>query len=510
MNNIDFSSLQRQSYNGIFLIFFSDIVKQFKRFFYAVFAPFLSENFRNNYLGYLIVGILLLVIIQFIFSYMSFLKYQFQIQKNAFIVQKGVIKRSTIEIPFHRIQNINVQQSIIQQIFGVVGFQIETAGESISEIKIKALSASTAQALKEALLEEVSDLHSTNYQKNSEELNASNAVKKQTIRAEEVSTLMKLSFIDLLKVGVSSNYFKGFGLLALFLSGVGNFVNDILSQFIDVNFDEDLIHRLPETFSFIGLVAFIFVLLSFLLTVSLQVIKYFNLKVLRIKDNFEVEYGLFKKNNQVIKKSKTQVVSFENNPILRLFQINNVFVSQASASEVSEKNKIGLVGISSTQFKEFFEAIFDLPFLQDFDKIKTSKRFMIVLFWKQLLVYLAFGTAGYIIISPLLGYILAIIALSGFTLLNYNIVAKSYLAINENLIKIGSGGISTKSEFVALHKIQSIQLKRSIFQRYNGHATIVIYTASGSITIAYLRYDEALVYFNLMLYKVESSNLDWI
>lgn len=512
MNNSDFSALQRQSFNGIFLIFFADLAKQFKRYFYAFFAPFLSENFRENYLGYLIAGLVVLVILQFVYSYLSYLKYQFQIQKQAFIVQKGVIKRSTVEIPFHRIQNINIQQNILQQILGVVGFQIETAGESASEIKIKALDLVTANSLKEALLEEVKVVNQTENTTIFEKGISSDTSSQDTnyTVSKNTSTLLHLSFGQLLKVGLSSNYLKGFGLLFVFLSGISNFVNDILSRFIDVDFEEDLVNRIPETISFIAIVAFIFILLVFILTVSLEVIKYFNLKVIRVKDNFEVTYGLFKRNNQVIKKNKTQVVSFEHNPILRLFKINKVFVSQASASEITEKQKIGLVGITLIQFEEFFEAIFDLAFQQDFVHTRTSFRYMIVLFWRQIVLYIGFGAAGYFLIFPNAGFALAGIALLGFTFLNYKIVQKSYLGINGDLLKLGSGAIHTKSEFMTLHKIQSVKLKRSIFQRWNGHADLIIYTASGSLSIPYLPYNESVKCFNFMLYKVESSKLGWI
>jgi putative membrane protein len=516
MNN-EFSQLQRQSFNGIFLIFFADMAKQFKRYFYALFAPFLSESFRNNYLEYLIAGIVVLIIAQFVFSYLSYLKYQFQVQKNAFIVQKGVIKRSVVEIPFHRIQNINIQQNILQQIFGVVGFQIETAGESASEIKIKALDSFTAQSLKEVLLEELNEAENKNFKssidsdENYQVLDTKHHEEVQkTSATQKPSVLLHLSFGRLIKVGLSANYFKGFGLLAVFLSTLSNFIFDVLAKFVDIDFDEDLVNRLPETLSFILLLTFIFILLIFLVTVSLEVIKYFNLKVIRVKDNFEVAYGLFKRINQIIKKNKTQVVSIENNPLLRFFKINNVFVSQASATTITEKQKIGLVGISYQQFEEFFLAIFDVPYGQDFVITNTSYRFMVVLFWRQILIYIGFGVAGYFFLPTMATFVLIAIVLLGFTFLNYKIVAKSFLGINHDLIKVGSGAISTKSEYIALHKIQSVQLKRSIFQRYNGHATLVLYTASGSISIPYLPYNEALSHFNYILYKVESSNLSWI
>ncbi|GGE12527.1 PH domain-containing protein [Psychroflexus salis] len=511
MSKQDFSQPQRQSVNGIFLIFFADVAKQFKRFFYALFAPFLSENFRENYSVYLVAGIIVLVILQFIFSYLSYLKYQFQIQQKAFIVQKGVIKRSKVEIPFHRIQNINLQQNILQQVFGVVGFQIETAGESASEIKIKALSQTTAKQLKNALLEDVKDVlddAKVVADKNQDHHHHKDIESKTS--SQSTSTLLHLSFGKLLKVGLSSNYLKGLGLLAVFIGSISNFVNDILSRFIEVDFNEDLVNRLPETLSFIALVAFVLISLVFLLTVSLEVIKYFNLKVVRIKNNFEVEYGLFKKVNQVIKKNKTQVVSFEHNPILRLFKINKVFVSQASASEITEKQKIGLVGITSEQFKEFFEAIFDLNLQQNFVYVHTSFRYMIVLFWRQLPVVLGFGIAGYLLFSIFAAIAFALLILIGFSFLNYKIVKKSFIGLNDDVLQIGSGSIHTKLEYVALHKIQSVQLKRSIFQRRNDHSDLLIYTASGNISISYLPYQESLKLFNFMLYKIESSRLDWI
>jgi putative membrane protein len=82
--------------------------------------------------------------------------------------------------------------------------------------------------------------------------------------------------------------------------------------------------------------------------------------------------------------------------------------------------------------------------------------------------------------------------------------------MNDDLLKIGSGSIDTKTEYVALHKIQSVKLKRSIFQRMNGHADLIIYNASGSHSIPYLPYHKARLYFNLILYKVETSKLGWI
>ncbi|MGM0636652.1 MAG: PH domain-containing protein, partial [Bacteroidota bacterium] len=96
------------------------------------------------------------------------------------------------------------------------------------------------------------------------------------------------------------------------------------------------------------------------------------------------------------------------------------------------------------------------------------------------------------------------------SLLNFLLVKKSYLSINEDLIKVGGGTINTTSEFLAIHKIQSVSLRSTIFQRLNNHADLVLYTASGSVKVEYLPYVEAKRAFNMILYKIESSNKNWI
>lgn len=509
MKQLEFNLPMQQSFIGIFVFFFVDIVKDVRRFLALFVILFVSKSAKENFALYFWLLIVALIVGRFVFSYLKYKNFRFHVKGNSFILQHGVIRKSTVEIPFERIQNINIEQNVIQQLLNVVGVQIETAGEGDAEIEIKALERNVANQLKTRLLEEKKNILKTHTEESCVE--GTSTVQPSTDTEPKTSLLFKLDFLALLKVGVSSNFFKGIAFLFLFISTIYNFVIDILSAFIEIDLDEDFFDRIPETASVIFGTVLVFVFLGFLITVVNTITRYFQLKISKTGENYELTHGLFKRVTKVIKKNKTQVVSIETNPIRKLFGIYNVFVSQASSRQLTEKEKIGLVGINKVQFISFFEAIFELNFTQNFNRIPSSKRLFVRLFWRWLIFIFGIGLASFFVfknafITTPLTLSLGIIAVV-YTLL---VVKKSYLSISDEMICVGSGSLNTKQTYVAMYKIQSVQLKRNIFQRLNGHADLVIFTASGSIFVPYISHKEAVECFNFALYKVETSALSWI
>ncbi len=508
MNKNDFSSPQLQDFRGVFIIFFADVARKIRRYFFAFFIPLLNENFRAFVFNYFILAIILLVALSFGYAYLLFINFKFQIKGQSFQLNHGVIKRSNVEIPFERIQNINLEQNIFQRFLNVVGFQVETAGEGNAEITIKALRREVAVDLKNQLLEEVKQLNPEviDDQENEHQQDA----KQIHTHYRNSKVLMELDFISLFKVGISSNFLKGLSILLLFISSLFNFFFDILSHFLAIDFEEDFFNRIPETLTFGVIFVGFLLLLGFLITVLSVMIRYFGLRVLRLKNNFEVEYGLIKRINQVIKKNKTQVVEIETNPIKKWLKINNLFVSQASSVQLSDAQKIGMVGITNAQIDTFFEAIFDLSRNQKFAYLKSNFRYMIRLFWQQSVVFGIAFLIGYHFFGLAQTTAIAILILLVLVIVNYLAYKKSYVSISDDLIKIGGGSINTNTKYLALHKVQSVYLKRNIFQQLNQHADLVIYTASGREVINYLAYEKAKIFQNYILFKLESSNESWI
>ncbi|NEV94189.1 PH domain-containing protein [Psychroflexus sp. YR1-1] len=509
MAKIDFSKPRLQSFNGIFLIFITDLAKRIKQNIYILAIPFLQNNLFKDYGTYIYIGLALLVILQFVFSYLSYKKFKFSIQEDAFHLDSGVIKLSHIEIPFERIQNINLQQNVLQQLLNVVGFEIETAGEGTAEIKIKALDKEFATSLKTKLIEEKNKL--TDEDVSLAEDEESDEIKDQT-DTEEEDLLFALNFKTLIKVGISSNLFKGVGLLLAFLAYLYNFIMDFLTAVFDLNLEEDFKNRIPETLSFLSAILIAVIILGFLITVLSTVLKYYNLKIFKNQQNFEVEYGLFKRVNKVIKKTKTQIFEIRTNPIKKLFKIRSVFVSQAASKQLTEKQKIGLVGLSKENLRVLFKSLFQLE-LNDlvYELSRSQGRLFFRYFYKNLILMVILTAVAYFFYLNWLSITGLVIVFLGLTGIAYLKVKKSSIGVNADLISIRKGSIDTRFDIIEIHKLHSVRLSRNIFQQYNGHADLVVETAAGTVNVEYLKYDEAVELLNYLLYKIESTtDKSWI
>ncbi|WP_127845708.1 PH domain-containing protein [Psychroflexus aestuariivivens] len=513
MSDFDFSVPRRQSFNGVFLIFLADLVKRIRQNIYLLAVPFFKQNLMQDYGLYIYLGLALLLVIQFVYSYLSYLKFQFSIQEDAFHLDHGVIKLSHVEIPFERIQNINLQQNILQQVFNVVGFEIETAGEGTAEIKIKALENNFAKALKNKLIEEKKRAKNedVNESQDSETKATTSDEVSEHAESEEKSLLFQLSFSRLLKVGVSSNFLKGLGLLFAFFAYVYNFIMDFLSNIYDIDFDEDFKNRIPETLSFVVIMIFGLFILGFLITILMTILKYFNLKIVKNQQNYEVDYGLFKRVNKVIKKSKTQIFEIETNPLKKFFKINNIYVSQAASNQVTEKQKIGLVGVSTDNINTLFNSIYDLKLPeQKFDRLQSQPRLIFRYLYRNLILLAVLGGLAYIFYFNWLSVSTIVFIAIVLAYVIQLKVKKSYIGFNQDLICVGGGSIHTNTKFIEIHKLQSVHLKRNIFQQNNNHADLVLETASGTVTIEYLKVKSANDIFNYLIYKIESTDKDWI
>jgi len=60
------------------------------------------------------------------------------------------------------------------------------------------------------------------------------------------------------------------------------------------------------------------------------------------------------------------------------------------------------------------------------------------------------------------------------------------------------------------HKLQSAQLKQSIYQRSKGLANLVVYTAGGTIRIWFIPLEAARLLSDFILFKTESTKESWL
>ncbi|MEP3042750.1 PH domain-containing protein, partial [Nonlabens ulvanivorans] len=135
--------------------------------------------------------------------------FKFHVENDELIIQKGWIFKKRKAIPVERIQSINIAQNIAQRVLGLVAVEIDTAGSKAKELEIPALDRHFAEQLKTLLGRE----------KQKKAVEASPITYVETSDTEDIPSvkndskiILQLSFIDLLKVGITQNHLRSGGL----------------------------------------------------------------------------------------------------------------------------------------------------------------------------------------------------------------------------------------------------------------------------------------------------------
>jgi len=104
--------------------------------FFMVFIIFrlLLLFYDDNYLILLFMAIFLPIVFGLIIAYIwadvYWKKYSFEVGPDRIIITRGVIGKRVTNIPYERVQNVNIWRGVLDRIFGLYAVQIETAGGS--------------------------------------------------------------------------------------------------------------------------------------------------------------------------------------------------------------------------------------------------------------------------------------------------------------------------------------------------------------------------------------------
>ncbi|MFZ4400205.1 MAG: PH domain-containing protein [Bacteroidales bacterium] len=497
MNNTDFSIPQRQSPKGIILFFGLTFKKIFKAI-WPVFVLILlksgSVSNQKQTVFYAIIAVFFVILI--VNAILSYLNFYFFIKNDELVVEKGYLKKIKLSIPLDKIQTINTHQNFIQQLLNVVAIEIDTAGTSHQELKFHALTKENAEAL-QLKLSAFSSRHSTS---NDSDENSFVSDKK---------TILQLSTVDLIKVGISENHLKSLLLIYLFVNGIYQQLHDFFKTSIDSASEQAGGFLENSGMLFITLLAIFFLGMLIIFSVLLVILQYFDLNFSRQDGAFVLKSGLLNKKDIVIPYSKIQIVSWETNPIRKWMDFVSVHITQASNSQVKKKQAIIIPGCSSLHLQNIQSEIFP-----DTDTSELTKHLSHPMYFIRLWIFRIFIVAiPLILIFFEFWYIYvfmgAWVIISA--LLSYLSFKKRYFIINPQILQTAKGTIEQEFSRFFNYKIQTIKFKQNIFQRRRNLASVVIYISGGKrIKIPYIHHELATELYNYLLYCTESNNKKWM
>ena len=498
-----YASPTRQSRVAIGIILIKFIRFTLRSFWPLVLSLFIGRKAGNSFeevIGYVALGIAALNLLG---SVLTYFRFYFHIEEGAFIIDKGVLKKTKTNIPFERIQTINLQQNLLHQMFGVVSLEIDTAGAKKSELTIDALRKEDAEALRKYILEEREQLVDKTSQESAQVTTAE--------REEEVEeTILSLSITDLFKVGVSQNHLKSMAILFAFVFSTLNELTDDVEDLVREQlsgFEEYVVTN--SWIVFLGSVIIV-AIIAFLYSLINTVLKNFELKLSTRKRGLKLVRGLFNREEISINRSKVQTISWSDNPLRKAFKMFTLEIEQAGSAQADQlKAKIKIPGCYHQQVKHVVQMVFPFDISSEHEKHRVSHLLRYRLWLTvSLLPALVVILPAYYFWNPnalwlLLGIPPSLLAIE----LYYR---KRSFELTAEMLRNNKGTFGNTHEIIQLYKVQAVIIKQSWYQRRKNLATVELSTAAGDISIPFIAMEKAEALENYVLYKVESSTEKWM
>ncbi|RZK82240.1 MAG: hypothetical protein EOO92_02480 [Pedobacter sp.] len=503
-SDYDFSTPRRQSATGI-IVMFANSLQQIVR---NLAIPVIVLIFKAGvgFLAYIILGLVVLTILIGVFAYFQYKAFTYYLdeEQEKFVINEGVFVKTNLTIHLDKIQQVNINQSLLQRIIGIYTLQIDTAGSDKKEGSIKAIDKQSAEELKRRLLDGSAD---ASFEKNSSAELVENV-------SERSIPFLKLSPLTLLKIGATSNYGQTIALVVAFLAAGIQSLKDI-NEIFDVD-REQVGAAIQQGATFVSICILIVMVLIFLLIINIirTFIKYFDFEVLKQKDSLVVNSGLFAKKNTFLNAHRVQISIYTQNFFQRKMNMLDMRMTQnAAVAEPNKQNKssdIEIPGCDSSERDKILRMIFDeVPALGA--QLIPNYRFVFlsVIIW-MFIPLVIFSIVGYNNQATLSYTPVFIAYLLGVAILLYYSYKNHRLYVSDKHIVKKQGIWDVDHQIILPHKIQAITIKQMLWHRKANIGHITCHTAAGNISFYFGDYDYLKVLMNYWLYQVESSEKDWM
>ncbi|OIQ18665.1 MAG: hypothetical protein BM557_07005 [Flavobacterium sp. MedPE-SWcel] len=491
-----FNIPQRQSLVGI-VVMFTDTLQKLIRSLWPILLIWIFRLDDLNKL-HISLGAGVVVVLLGVVAYLRYYNFTFFLDEDndEFVIKEGILNKSRIAIPLEKIQQVNINQSLIQKIIGVHALEVDTAGSSKKEVAIKAITHDLALALKKRLLESDKKVVSI---ENTED-----------VANEKQGTFIQISFASLLKTGITSNYARSFAVLLAFVltvfQNVEQYLDDYsISQYVTA---EVLLQFI--VFIIVGII-----IITLLINLIRTILKYFNYKITQQQNSLLLSFGLLNTRNTIIKPERVQMVGVRRNFFQRKIDIQDVKIKQASSSDSSSKEQqklaIEIPGCSENEKDTLLKFILGkIPERGVMLKPNIRKVIIQTLFF-LIMPLSIFFTFSYLNISMLYDYGVYVPVYSLFViLLIYFSYRNNRLFVNNDFIIKQSGAWDIDNDFLAPHKIQAISLKQYFWHKRANIGTVKLYTAGGELSFDLADYTKLKELTNYWLYQVETTDKNWM
>lgn len=487
-NTTDFSQPQRLDPKAV-IILFADFIR---KTIYPLFILYLFyREYLDSYLNIYTIGIF--VIVGLIFSYLYYTRFVFYLREDELILEKGVFIKRKLSIKFDKIQHINTEQGILYQIFDLKKVIIDTAGSEGKEFVLPGLSEAKADQLQATILRQNKIKNPDAYE----------------IQIEEEETIETLHIGKLILSSLIGNPFRITIAIVFYIFSYGVDNIRFISRFINIDeFNYDDLSIL--NWVLVAEIMLIFVIISFVLEIVLNLINYYDFRLVKLREFLVMNYGLFQRVNHSLSQKKIQMFLRKSNGLSRFLGFSQVRLFQVSPIQASSK-KIERIPYVSQEINTWLEdwAMGKHELNQEValqaHPIYGIRKGVVVSLMLIIIMSIIFYTMGVGEVFYLLGGL-------PFIIIYFYLWGRKAVFIQDEKWIYSSVGWWSISESVArAFKIQAISIRQSIFQRRRVTANLYFHLASSTIIFPEIPYHKAQeIYASNLKQIIEDPNRAWM
>lgn len=496
---MSFFEPQRQSTGAIVVFIYNFFVRILRGFWPVLLVLFLRSGQKQSNTELLLNS---LVIIgggfSLIISIISYFRYFYHLEEDQLVIQKGVFNQSRVKLPFERIQNINIEQNVLHRLLNVVSLRIDSAGSTGSEVAIEALDREKAESIRQYVLA----------QKREAEGEAFTEGESAEVQLPQ-SLVLKLDMGDLIRVGITQNHLRTAGIIVGTIFGFVFTLADALGG----DFWDELVEEGQSLNPGVGMfasLAVVLIFVAFVITLLRTIARHYNLRFYEDRDGFTLKAGLFNQRETALRKEKIQVVRWKDNPLRRALGIFVLQIRQATSGGSSRSDQVTIPGCHIEQVNDVvfssFPGIDHVNYRQhgiDSAYLWWYFRYLGII---PLLVFAGLGIGHEeprFIIPAVLIPVVAFFYLRAY-------YRRYRLKVDAEYLRTDSGVIGRTYHLMPMYKVQSVEVRQSIYQRRKKLADVILYTAGGSERIPFLPIAKARALRDYVLYRVETSTESWM
>ena len=382
-------------------------------------------------------------------------RFRYELTDDTFDIHSGVFSRRDREIPYHRVQNVDVRQNIIQRLLGIAEVRLETAGGGQTEAKLEYVSRDEAERLQEEVGRR----------------KRADAADEDGSSEPETESLFTITPRELGILGVVSMDLR---LLPVVLVALSVFGPTAINQFLPEIDQLFLVGPLVGLGSLLALAA---------VSGLISMLQYYDFQLRSHGEEYRYERGLLQRFSGSIPIEKVQTVSIRENVLARWLGYASLTIETAGYAPGQGSGARSQSAVPIAERGRVFELARAIEPFEDMTFERPPKRARERYAVRYLLVALAMiaGVYGVTLHPDIAGpwYLSAVILPI--------VPVAAHLKWRNRGFYLGDDHVITRNGFwsrritiVPNYRVQTVLSSRTIFQRRRRLASVVIDTAGSS------------------------------